>query len=145
MELRLAARTFGSGDFAIMTDGVMEGADIALVPADPPLIERLCADRARPAIAVAAVYAWLGARVLRTDDVRGTRQVLNMIALANRVRPSSENVTPVSFPSLNALRPIANGLPWLFEVRDQRSVTVRLAGVGTRCGLEDRPKTPAPM
>jgi hypothetical protein len=160
MELRLAARTFGSGDFAIMTDGVMEGADIALVPADPPMIERLSADRARPAIAVApasadeatacvragadllvgdafapvaaatgaalacssperavgvrpdgvlvtagdlgaaerlaeaglavladepvqavmAVYAWLGARVLRTDDVRGTRQVLDMIA-----------------------------------------------------------------
>ena len=143
-----------------MTDGVMEGADIALVPADLSMIERFCAHTARPAIAVApasageaiacaragadllmgdafapvaaatgtalacsapehavgvrpsgvlvtagdpgtasqlagaglavladepvqammAVYAWLGARVFRTDDVHGTRQVLDMIA-----------------------------------------------------------------
>jgi hypothetical protein len=160
MELHLAGRTFGAGEFAIMTDGVVEGADIALVPADPPMIERFCAHNAWPAIAVApastaeaiaceragadllvgdafapvaaatgaalacsapehavgvrpsgvlvtaddpdaasrlaeaglavlvdepvhavtAVYAWLGARVFRTDDVHGTRQVLDMIA-----------------------------------------------------------------
>jgi hypothetical protein len=160
MELHLAGRTFGPGEFAIMTDGVMEGADIALVPADPPMIERFRAHNAWPAIAVApasaaeatacvragadllmgdafapvaaatgaalacsapehavgvrpngvlvtagdpgtaarhaeaglsvladepvqavmAVYAWLGARVFRTDDVHGTRQVLDMVA-----------------------------------------------------------------
>jgi hypothetical protein len=160
MELYLAGRTFGAGEFAVMTDGVMEGADIALVPADPPAIERFCAHNAWPAIAVApasaaeaiaceragadllmgdafapvaaatgaalacsapdravgvrpsgvlvmagdpgtvstlaeaglavltdepvqavmAVHAWLGARVFRTSDVRGTRQVLDMIA-----------------------------------------------------------------
>jgi hypothetical protein len=160
MELYLAGRRFGSGEFAIMTDGVVEGADIALVPADPPMIERFCAHNAWPAIAVApasnaeaiacaragadllmgdafapvaaatgaalacsaperavgvrpsgvlvtagdpdaasrlaeaglavladepvqavmAVYAWLGARVFRTDDVQGTRQVLDMVA-----------------------------------------------------------------
>jgi hypothetical protein len=33
-----------------------------------------------PVQAVMAVYAWLGARVFRTDDVQGTRQVLDMVA-----------------------------------------------------------------
>jgi hypothetical protein len=33
-----------------------------------------------PVQAVMAVYAWLGARVFRTNDVRGTRQVLDMVA-----------------------------------------------------------------
>jgi dihydropteroate synthase len=33
-----------------------------------------------PAQAVMAVHAWLGARVFRTRDVHGTRQVLDMVA-----------------------------------------------------------------
>jgi hypothetical protein len=160
MELRLAARTFGPGEFAIMADGAADGADIALVPADPATIGRIRAEHPRHAIAVApdtaaraeacvragahlivgdafaevaaatgaalacaaperaagvrpdgllvtatdlagterlieaglavltdepeqavmAVHAWLGARVFRTDDVHGTRQVLDMVA-----------------------------------------------------------------
>lgn len=166
MELRLAARTFGAGEFAVMTEGPTDGSDIAVMPADPPTIERLVARPVRPAIAVApsspaeatacvragadliigdafakvavatgaalacsapefaagvrpdgvllaagdladaerfadadwpvlvaepeqavlAIYAWLGARVFRTGDVRGTRQVLDMVASINGTR-----------------------------------------------------------
>jgi dihydropteroate synthase len=39
-----------------------------------------------PVQAVTAVYAWLGARVLRTRDVHGTRQVLDMVASIRGVR-----------------------------------------------------------
>lgn len=160
MELRLAGRTFGSGEYAVMADSVAEGADIALVAADPRVVRGVRAGGTWPAIAVApaspdqaaecvragadlivgdafadvaaatgaalacsspdraagvrpdgllvtasglaegerlaqaglavlvdepvqavmAVYAWLGARVFRTNDVRGTRQVLDMVA-----------------------------------------------------------------
>jgi hypothetical protein len=55
MELRLAARTFGPGTFAIMADGMTEGVDIALVAADPAVIRRLATEGPRPAIAVAPV------------------------------------------------------------------------------------------
>jgi hypothetical protein len=169
MELRLAARTFGPGEFAIMADGVVEGADIAVVTADPSQIARIRADRPWPAIAIVpdsaeqaaacvragadlivgdafgpvaaatgaalvcsspehgagvrpdgllvtvgdiaaaerlteaglavladepvqavmAVYAWLGARVLRTGDVHGTRQVLDMVASIRGTRAPS--------------------------------------------------------
>lgn len=160
MELRLAGRTFGPGEYAVMANGVREGADIALVEADPPAVRAVRAGSRRPVIAVApasgeqaaacvragadlilgdeyagvaaatgaalvcsaperavgvrpdgllvaagdlaeaedladvglavladepvqavmAVYAWLGTRVFRTDDVHGTRQVLDMVA-----------------------------------------------------------------
>jgi hypothetical protein len=166
MELRLATRTFGSAEFAIMADGAVPGADIAVIKADPAVIERLRADRRGHAVAVApdsaeqaaacvragadlimgdafadvaaatgaalvcsspeigtavrpdgllvvagdladaerlagngvavladtpvqavtAVYAWLGARVLRTGDVHGTRQVLDMVASIRGLR-----------------------------------------------------------
>jgi dihydropteroate synthase len=39
-----------------------------------------------PVQAVVAVYAWLGARVLRTGDVHGTRQVLDMVASIRGIR-----------------------------------------------------------
>jgi hypothetical protein len=160
MELRLAGRVFGPGEYAVMADTVAEGVDIALVAADPSVVRGVRADRPWPAIAVApaspdqaaacvragadllvgdafadvaaatgaalactsperaagvrrdglivtasgaaeagrlagdglavladepvqavmAVYAWLGARVFRTNDVHGTRQVLDMVA-----------------------------------------------------------------
>jgi dihydropteroate synthase len=160
MDLRLAARTFGPGEFAIMADGPADGVDIALVPADPAAVRRVRREHPRQAIAVApdtaeqaeacveagadlivgdafagvaaatgaalacsaperaagvrpdgllvtatdvagterlaeaglmaltdepeqavmAVHAWLGARVFRTNDVHGTRQVLDMVA-----------------------------------------------------------------
>jgi hypothetical protein len=160
MELRLAGRTFGPREYAVMADAVAEGPDIALVAADPVAIRRLrsagpwpaiavvpaSADQAaqcvragadlivgdafadvaaatgaalacsapelaagvrpdgllvtasglaeaerltqagltvladEPVQAVMAVYAWLGARVFRTNDVHGTRQVLDMVA-----------------------------------------------------------------
>ncbi len=41
------------------------------------------------ALAVVAVYAWLGVRVFRTDDVPGTRQVLDMVASIKGTRPPS--------------------------------------------------------
>lgn len=167
MELRLAARTFVSGEFAIMTDGVVEGADIAEVTADPAVIRAIRADHPslalavtpvsdeqaaacvragadlligdafagvaattgaalacsaperaegvrpdgvlvrvesvqhaealaqgghavladEPSPAVVAVYAWLGARVFRTNDVDGIRQVLDMVASIRGTRP----------------------------------------------------------
>ncbi len=65
MELRLAGRTFGAGEFAIMSDGVLDGADIALVPADPAAIGRLSAATGRPAIAVAPASAAEAAACLR--------------------------------------------------------------------------------
>lgn len=37
--------------------------------------------------AVMAVYAWLGARVFRTDDPRAARQVLDMVASIRGTRP----------------------------------------------------------
>ena len=160
MELRLAARTFGPGEFAIMAEGAGDDADISLVAADPVAIRRVREEHPRQAIAVApdtaaqaeacvaagadlivgdafaevaaatgaalacsaperaagvrpdgllvtatdlagterlaeaglavltdepeqavmAVHAWLGARVFRTHDVHGTRQVLDMVA-----------------------------------------------------------------
>jgi hypothetical protein len=166
MELRLATRTFGSAEFAIMTDGAVPGADIAVITADPGVVERLRTDRTGHAVAVApdsveqaaacvragadllmgdafaevaaatgaalacsspeigaavrpdgllvmaadladaerlagsgvavladapaqavtAVYAWLGARVLRTSDVHNTRQVLDMVASIRGIR-----------------------------------------------------------
>jgi hypothetical protein len=167
MELRLAARTFVSGEFAIMTDGVPEGADIAMVAPDPAAIRRFRARHTATAVAVApasddqaaacvragadllvgdalagvaaatgaalacsapeigrgvrpdglliratnlreaepltraglavladeaepavvAVHAWLGVRVFRTNDVPGTRQVLDMVASIRGTRP----------------------------------------------------------
>jgi hypothetical protein len=165
MELRLGARTFGSREFAIMTDGPAKGADIAEVAADPALIRAVrsdhpviavapgsaeraeacvragadlligddlaeiaaatgaglicsapehaagvrpdgillrAADPARaeslvaaghavladePTPALVAVYAWLGARVFRTSDVDGTREVLDMVASIKGTRP----------------------------------------------------------
>jgi hypothetical protein len=167
MELRLAARTFVSGEFAIMTDGLAGGADIARVTADPAVIRDIraghpslglavtpvsedqaaacvragadlligddfagvaaatgaalvcsaperaegvrpdgvlvradsvqCAEALaqaghpvladEPSPAVVAVYAWLGTRVFHTDDVDGTRQVLDMVASIRGTRP----------------------------------------------------------
>ncbi|MDN3352689.1 hypothetical protein [Actinomadura sp. DC4] len=166
MELRLATRTFGPGAFAIMADGVDDGADIALVASDPATVLRVraghpgtpiavepdtaaqagacvragadlivgdafaevaastgaalaCSSPERatgvrpdgllvasadlvgtarladaglaaltdePEQAVMAVHAWLGARVFRTHDVHGTRQVLDMVASINGSR-----------------------------------------------------------
>lgn len=167
MELRLAARTFGAGEFAVMADGV---ADIALVTADPVAVRRLREERPGQPIAIApdtaaqaeacvaagadliigdafaavaaatgaalacsaperaagvrpdgvlvmaadlagtvrladaglavltdepeqavmAVHAWLGARVFRTHDVHGARQVLDMVASIQGSRAPSE-------------------------------------------------------
>jgi hypothetical protein len=166
MELRLAGRVFGHGEYAVMADTVAEGVDIALVTADPSVVRGIRAGRPWPAIAVApsspdeaaacvragadllvgdafagvaaatgaalvcsspdraagvrhdglivtasgiaeaerlardglavladepvqavvAVYAWLGARVFRTSDVHGTRQVLDMVASISGTR-----------------------------------------------------------
>jgi hypothetical protein len=167
MELRLADRTFGPGEYAVMADKAGEGVDIALVAADPEVVHRACSAAGRPVVAVApasageaarcvragaallvgdafaevaaetgaalvcsspgraagvrpdglivtaavpeeterlagdgltllvdepvqavtAVHAWLGARVFRTDDVRATRQVLDMVASIRGTRP----------------------------------------------------------
>lgn len=61
MELRLAGRTFGAGEFAVMTDGMAEGADIVLVPANPAAVERV----AGPAVAVAPATAEEAAACVR--------------------------------------------------------------------------------
>ncbi len=149
-------------EFAIMTAGVVRGADIAEVAADPELVRQVRRDHPSLAVAVApaseaqatacvlagagllagdafagvaeatgttlictapnrgagrlvraadlreaeelagqghsvlaeeeqaaltAVYAWLGARVFRTQDVAATRQVLDMVASIKGTRP----------------------------------------------------------
>jgi hypothetical protein len=53
MELRLAARTFGPGEFAIMADGPADDVDIALVAADPLTVRRIREQHPRLVIAVA--------------------------------------------------------------------------------------------
>lgn len=61
MELRLADRTFGAGEFAVMADGVVDGADIALVPADPAAVALVTG----PAVAVAPATAEEAAACVR--------------------------------------------------------------------------------
>lgn len=85
MELRLGTRIFQSGSFAVMTEGLTDGADVAEVAADPEVVRAVRADEAEPA--VAAVFAWAGARVFRTADVEATRQVLDMVASISGTRP----------------------------------------------------------
>jgi dihydropteroate synthase len=167
MELRLGTQIFLSGRFAVMTEGVTDGADIAEVAADPEVVRAIRAAPGAPVIAVApsseqqavacvragadllagdafagvaaatgaallcsaperaagvradgvliratdpsdaerlaeagqavfvdemepavaAVFAWAGARVFRTADVEATRQVLDMVASISGTRP----------------------------------------------------------
>ncbi|MFL6055807.1 MAG: hypothetical protein ACJ72W_23330 [Actinoallomurus sp.] len=167
MELRLGTRIFQSGSFAVMTEGLTDGADVAEVAADPEVVRAVRADPRAPVIAVApsseeqavacvragaellsgdafarvaaatgaallcsapehaagvrpdgvlihvtdpydaerlaraghavlvdeaepavaAVFAWAGARVFRTADVEATRQVLDMVASISGTRP----------------------------------------------------------
>jgi hypothetical protein len=65
MKLRLAARTFGPGEFAVMADGVVPGADISVVAADPSALGRLRAGRPGHPLAVAPDSAERAAACVR--------------------------------------------------------------------------------
>jgi hypothetical protein len=54
MELRLADRVFGPGEFAVMADGVVAGADIAVVAPDPAEIARVRTGATPPAVIAVA-------------------------------------------------------------------------------------------